>query len=313
MMTLPTFTARISPHFPGFPWRQSPSTPLTVTSTNPSSTKTLGSTVDIAYVLAHPDDETYCHESLRQLAASGYSVQPIYLTKGEQGQDVSGENNPKGAAIAAARLSDLKNHLQALGITREAMTLDFPDGQVREHVPAAVNAVKQALLKIQPKLIISFGPHGMSGHSDHVAVSQITTNAVKALKNMGQLDMKNKGALYQLALSKDKFKAFGKAPCSPRNELYPQKNNFADVSKISTGNTKGLIYFKQHAKKYYKGKYDKVDIAVSLGDKSTQAKAYERHRLNRHGFYPEESKHYTQTWAQAWPHEEFRKTLNYFG
>ena len=59
--------------------------------------------------------------------------------------------------------------------------LGFPDKGVSLHEAEALDAVIEVIARWQPTLVLTFGPDGVSGHTDHVAVSRIVTAAVERI------------------------------------------------------------------------------------------------------------------------------------
>src|SRR3954447_88142 len=111
-------------------------------------------------VWAHPDDEAYLSAALMAKARdAGHPVVVATATLGQAGGD------------GGVRSRELTRSLAAVGV-REHHHLGFDDGHCAA-VPAEVGvaAVLQLLRQVQPDTILTFGPDGMTGHPDHVAVS----------------------------------------------------------------------------------------------------------------------------------------------
>jgi len=59
--------------------------------------------------------------------------------------------------------------------------LDYHDQQLDRADPReAQEAIAEQLARIQPQVVITFGPEGAYGHPDHIAISQFTTAAIVA-------------------------------------------------------------------------------------------------------------------------------------
>ena len=124
-------------------------------------------------VLAHPDDESFAvGGTLAKYAVEGANVDLIVATRGEAG--ISGKRSWEAAEI---RESELWRACLNLGIRRLEF-LGFTDGQLAE-VPeeTAVTRLVEKIRRSHPDVVITFGPEGISGHPDHVAVSRWTTMA----------------------------------------------------------------------------------------------------------------------------------------
>ncbi len=127
---------------------------------------------DVLIVLAHPDDETFLSGSAALLQRRGYSVQFLYLTDGEGGRDVSGRKLC-GQTLAGTRRNEAYNALKALGIKRKPIFLGFPDGGVTGRA-AEIRAVVQRVFKqVNPRMVLTFGPDGITSHPDHVSAGAI--------------------------------------------------------------------------------------------------------------------------------------------
>ncbi len=128
-------------------------------------------------VWAHPDDETFCAGGLLAAAArTGQNVACITATKGEGGSQDT-ERWPK-KKMGSVRQKELMAALKVLGIT-DHHWLDYADGKC-DQVDAEVAAkqIAEHIDKHQPDTILTFGPDGLTGHSDHQAVSKWVDKAV---------------------------------------------------------------------------------------------------------------------------------------
>ena len=127
-------------------------------------------------VFAHPDDETTCAGVLARAAASGWEVRVIFATSGDAGSDVSGRNL-KGAALGREREREGACALATLGVKRPPIWLSFGDGTLAR----SRSQVRERLLKelggLKPDVIVTFGPDGVTGHADHIAVGSSTDDA----------------------------------------------------------------------------------------------------------------------------------------
>jgi LmbE family N-acetylglucosaminyl deacetylase len=72
-----------------------------------------------------------------------------------------------------------------LGI-REVSLLNYPDGAVDQvEATTAIRAVVSHIRRIQPDVVVTFGPEGAYGHPDHIAISQFTTAATVCAADCG--------------------------------------------------------------------------------------------------------------------------------
>jgi len=127
-------------------------------------------------VWAHPDDEAFLSAAvMAQARDAGQRVVVATATGGEAGGN--GEE----------RSRELMRSLAAVGVTEHEF-LGFHDGHC-DGVPmdGGVAAVRRLLEQIRPDTILTFGPDGMTGHGDHVAVSRWVTGAWRASGHRSRL------------------------------------------------------------------------------------------------------------------------------
>lgn len=124
-------------------------------------------------VLAHPDDESFpMGGTLAKYAAQGARVTLVCATRGEAGiPELSAE------ATAQVRSQELQAAAAALGLAGVRF-LGYHDGRLAEADPdQAVEQLVDILHAEQPQAVITFGPDGISGHPDHLAIHRFTTAA----------------------------------------------------------------------------------------------------------------------------------------
>jgi LmbE family N-acetylglucosaminyl deacetylase len=132
-------------------------------------------THSILAIFAHPDDETSAGALLAKYAAEGHGVHLCSITSGQKGVQPHA-HLPPGTALGAARERELRLAAAALGI-REPVLLGFEDqgisaAPVMEQVAARV---REVIDELEPEVVITFGPDGVTGHVDHRATSVIVT------------------------------------------------------------------------------------------------------------------------------------------
>src|SRR3974390_2978294 len=133
-------------------------------------------------VLAHPDDESLgVGGTLAKYASEGIDVFLLTATRGGrgrfQGYRLEDHQHPGPLALADIREGELRAAASALGV-REVSILDYHDQQLdRANVGEAVAIIARHIRRVQPDVIVTFGPDGAYGHPDHIAISQFTTPA----------------------------------------------------------------------------------------------------------------------------------------
>lgn len=135
-------------------------------------------------VFAHPDDETFlAGGTLATYAGRGWDVRLVCATRGE-----AGKRGPYAslsmAAFAAVRAAELAAACDALGIGPPRF-LECPDGGVTACAASAEAAVLDLFRELEPQVIVTFGPDGVSGHADHVSVHALVTSAFEAWRRNG--------------------------------------------------------------------------------------------------------------------------------
>ena len=128
-------------------------------------------------VWAHPDDEAYLSATLmRRIVNTGGHVVLATATRGELGGDGT---DPERLAIVRER--ELRAAMCCLGV-RDVRFLGYRDGEcAAADATRAVHRLATLIDDVRPDLIVTFGPDGITGHPDHVAVSSWTTAAAAAV------------------------------------------------------------------------------------------------------------------------------------
>jgi LmbE family N-acetylglucosaminyl deacetylase len=146
-------------------------------------------TEDLGTVLgvwAHPDDEAYLSAGIMgALRDAGHRVVVATATYGEHGTPDPRRWPP--AELAAIRRAELDASLALIGV-HEHRWLGYGDGACAG-VPASlgVATVARLISEVRPDTILTFGPDGMTGHSDHRTVSAWTSAAWRATGARGRL------------------------------------------------------------------------------------------------------------------------------
>lgn len=127
-------------------------------------------------VWAHPDDETYLSAGIMADARrSGDRVVCVTATRGEGGS--WDEQRWPSATLGQVRDAELMRSLAALGVD-EHIWLDYPDGGCAAVDDLeGIERVAAIVADVRPDTILTFGPDGMTGHTDHQAVSRWATGA----------------------------------------------------------------------------------------------------------------------------------------
>src|SRR5262245_35613435 len=131
-------------------------------------------------IFAHPDDESLvAGGTLARYAAEGWRTALICATRGEWGP-ISDESLADYENLGEVRERELRAACEALGVSWLRF-LDLEDGGVAaldtDEEAAALEKIIRAIRELRPQIVITFGPDGLYGHADHIAIGQITTRA----------------------------------------------------------------------------------------------------------------------------------------
>jgi LmbE family N-acetylglucosaminyl deacetylase len=130
-------------------------------------------------VFAHPDDESLATGSLlARYAAEGVETYLVTATRGERGWAGPPADNPGLEALGQIREAELRAAARLLAL-HEMNLLDYVDGDLDRADPhEATGRIVAHLRRVQPQVVVTFGPEGAYGHPDHIAISQFTTAAI---------------------------------------------------------------------------------------------------------------------------------------
>jgi len=144
------------------------------TSATPFDATALGT---VLTVWAHPDDEAYLAGGLlAALRDAGNRAVCVTATRGEAADPRAGA--AERIALAAVRTRELDAALSVLGVG-EHHWLDLPDGGLAGLDPAGPTDQLSSLVDdVRPDTVVTFGPDGFTGHTDHQAVSHWTDLAL---------------------------------------------------------------------------------------------------------------------------------------
>ncbi|MEO6577662.1 MAG: PIG-L deacetylase family protein [Candidatus Limnocylindria bacterium] len=137
----------------------------------------------LAAVLAHPDDESFgCAGALALARDAGATTRLLVVTRGEAGSS-DGSSDP---ATGDRREAELICAARAIGLDEVSLLDGYPDGAVAdESFERLVDEIAAWLADRRPAAVITFGPHGVTGHPDHIAVGSATRWAVERLADLG--------------------------------------------------------------------------------------------------------------------------------
>ena len=139
-------------------------------------------------VVAHPDDDTFACSGTVAIHADepGFRFALVHVTSGESGM-ISDPSLATRANLGAVREDEDRLSWIALGrVPDRHEFLRYPDGGVAEApFDALVERLAAILREERPDVVITFGPEGVTGHADHIAVGKATTEAFDRCRSEG--------------------------------------------------------------------------------------------------------------------------------
>jgi LmbE family N-acetylglucosaminyl deacetylase len=147
-------------------------------------------TLDILYILAHPDDESFGHAGTMILAQEmGFRTGYICATRGEAGM-IRDETLATRASLAARRELELRRAMTLTGLN-ELRLLPYRDsgmdGTPENDDPRCLMQADEdevtaflvaAIRELRPRVVVGFGPEGVYRHPDHIRIGKLTDRAV---------------------------------------------------------------------------------------------------------------------------------------
>ena len=133
-------------------------------------------------ILAHPDDESFAvGGTLAKYAHQDVQVVLLCATYG--GAGIPGVKPEEAGDIRERELRQAAEHL---GI--EVYFLGYQDGELANTPPEMLlETIACWIDLVQPQVILTFGPEGISGHPDHMTISHVVTRAYDQFYKKGLL------------------------------------------------------------------------------------------------------------------------------
>lgn len=135
----------------------------------------------ILVLTAHPDDESFLAAgTIHANSQAGGQTFLVCATLGEKGASHL-EEELDAEKLAEIRHQELHNAATELNISY-TKTLRYPDGKVDEYESALLADASAVGTEIMPEVIMGFGPDGITGHKDHIAVSRVAAKLAAQYK-----------------------------------------------------------------------------------------------------------------------------------
>lgn len=132
----------------------------------------------ILAVFAHPDDETSASAgTLTKYARQGIEVFVATATRGELGELGTGGLSIERQDLPAVREAELRAVLELYG-AHPPIFLGYRDqGLITADFEILTQDVLHVMTSVEPDVVITFSPSGISNHDDHKAVHRAATEA----------------------------------------------------------------------------------------------------------------------------------------
>jgi N-acetyl-1-D-myo-inositol-2-amino-2-deoxy-alpha-D-glucopyranoside deacetylase len=167
----------------------------------------VSATPRLAAVFAHPDDDVYQLGGSIALRANDLELTVVVCTSGDAGPIWVPELATR-ETLAEVREFEERTALAAVGAPNaDIRFLRHPDWHLPE-VPfeQLVGEIEAVLEEVDPHVVVTFGPDGMTSHHDHVRAGEATTAAVERVRERRQSPTR----LYRTAIARadvDRFRA----------------------------------------------------------------------------------------------------------
>jgi LmbE family N-acetylglucosaminyl deacetylase len=215
----------------------------------------------ILAVFAHPDDETFVGPVLARYAREGVKVYLAIATKGEKG---TSDPNLRGDPLAKVRHEEASCACRQLGI-EPPIFFDLNDGELGamtsplgQNIQTVADNVEKLIAKLNPDVVVTWGPEGGYGHPDHRLVSDAVTQVIQTKKTSTILV----------------YAAFATEQVKPLNSVWPAALPWHSTDpsyllvRVPFSNADQLRYhqaFECHKSQYTAEQFEKIEKGLDSG------------------------------------------------
>jgi LmbE family N-acetylglucosaminyl deacetylase len=194
----------------------------------------------ILTVFAHPDDETSAAAgTFAKYVREGVDIHVITATRGELGDLGTGDLKIERHELPAVREAELRAVLELYGVNPPIL-LSYRDQELSTaDFETFTQDILRAMAAVQPDVVITFGPTGISNHDDHKAIHRATTEAFHRYRHMTASDLR----LYYIALPQAVAERFEFA-------LHPSETTLSvciDIADVKPIKLQGLRTYRSQA------------------------------------------------------------------
>jgi LmbE family N-acetylglucosaminyl deacetylase len=188
----------------------------------------------LAFVVAHPDDDVMGASGLVALHRDDPDLRfvLVHATAGEAGQIAPGSGATRATLGEVRREEDRRGWAAVGRLPDRHEWLGLPDGGLAALAPGLlVDRIADILGEERPDVVCTFGPDGITGHPDHIAVGAATSEAFMRFADGGGGDGGFR-RLFHAALPErasrflerwnDRLRAEGKRTLDPDDPLHPR-------------------------------------------------------------------------------------------
>ena len=139
----------------------------------------------VLVVVAHPDDELFMAPAIAAMARQGRAVTILFATPGDQGPGVT--DLEPGPELGNVRRAEAECSATALGA--EAQFIEVVGDGTLAQAPQSPGSPASRFIDLfathyverDPTLVLTWGPDGGYGHSDHRMVSALVSQTMQSL------------------------------------------------------------------------------------------------------------------------------------
>lgn len=170
-------------------------------------------------VHAHPDDEVFSTGGIiAKYAGSGYRVVLVYGTRGEEGEMLDPDRDPKDAVprLGEIRETEVREAARILG-TSDVIFLGYRDSGMKDTeanknptnfwnapLDEATDRLLAVMRETRPDVVVTYDEDGGYGHPDHVKTHLVTVEAFNRAQGESWAPTK----LYHSARSREGFRQY---------------------------------------------------------------------------------------------------------
>lgn len=123
---------------------------------------------NLLFVFAHPDDDAFGPSGTLIMMSKDYDIHFLCVTKGQSGENHS---NNTSESLSKIREREVRASSKIIG-ANSIKFLDFVDGELCNNSYHDITAaIRRHVDLLQPSILMTFEPRGVTGHIDHIVVS----------------------------------------------------------------------------------------------------------------------------------------------